>query len=96
MAEPDPIDMGRMADGAAIANMLPYLEHELSRMGDALETRVFQALDARELTPEQALYAWMEKQSYRRLLKRLTTMVKIGETAGYRVSPHLEGNTNDG
>jgi len=92
---PDPIDMGKMVDGARLANMLPYLEAEIQRMITTLENRVFQALELKELTPEQALYAWMEKASYRHLLKRLTTRVRIGQTAGERIAPHMEG-TDDG
>lgn len=91
---PLPRDLGKAMDGAAIANSLPYIADAIKRMESTLDSRVFQEIQDGTLTPDKALYAWLEKVAYRRLIKRLTQYVKVGIAAGERAVPHLEGDDN--
>ena len=84
-------DIGKAQAGARIAGMLPYLAKELGGMEAAVVARVFQDLETGVLTPEKAIQAWIEVRQLRKLLKRLETHIKIGQTAGQRAKPELEG-----
>lgn len=88
-AGPSAEDLGKLADGAAMSGFLPYLEREVEAMYAALETRVFRALDAGELTPELAFAAWQEKRAYALLLKRFSTRIRVGVAAAERVSEYM-------
>lgn len=83
-------DLSKLADGARMAGALPYIRHEVDRMENALIRRVMASLDDGALTPDAALYAWMELAAYRRLEKRLTTITAVGQTAAERVKPAMD------
>lgn len=79
--------MGTVSDAIEAAQVmelqrkLPTIQGELDRMEEVLVSRVFKAIEAREFTQEQALYAWLELLSYRQLSRRLNTRVKVGQMA---------------
>ena len=89
-----PSDLGKVVDASVIAGFMPYLDPELVKMENALTTRVFRALDDGELTPDAAMYAWMEVRAYRKLKKRLDLQVRVGHTVGERISEHLDGGSD--
>ena len=84
-------DLSAIREGAALSGVLPYLEEALNSMEDQLEGRVFASLNEGTLTPELALYAWMEKQSYRRLMRRFNQKVQIGLSVSQENQEELDG-----
>lgn len=69
---------------------LPTLQGELEGMEEALISRVFKAVEERKLSPEQALYAWLELMSYRQLSRRLNAKVKVGQVVVGRVAKQAQ------
>lgn len=68
-----------------ISQMLPVLQTELDGMMAAVQNKVFAALNAGDLTPQDAYSAWVEVHSAHRLMARLQAQVKLGEAAAYHV-----------
>jgi hypothetical protein len=60
-------------------------------MEEGLVARVLQAVTKGELTPQQALYAWLELASYRQLDRRLKAKVKMGQTIVDKVGQTAQG-----
>lgn len=85
-----PADLADAQDAARLAGFLPYLERELAQMAAVLETRVYAQIDKKELTPDMALAAWMEKLAYARLGKRLRQKVTAGTSKGEAAAPFME------
>mgnify|MGYP001613944545 CR=1 FL=1 len=83
-------ELVQIKEAAKLVGFLPDLQAYVDKMERALDNRIFTALDDKTLTPEQALYAWMEKKTYRQLLKRVEQQVKIGVTVGERRSMELQ------
>lgn len=80
-------DLGRIAAGAKLAGLLPYLEAEVDRMDRALENRVYDLINKGALTPEAAFMAWLEKKTLRAFVTRLRQKVNMGQSVGER---HVE------
>lgn len=78
-------DAALVADQAFIVNALPYLKAEADKQIRELENRTFTALDKGELTPELALYAWMEIRAVRKTLSRFETRARIGASVGAKL-----------
>ncbi len=87
---PTPQQLGSVRDGLLIAGFLPYLQQEVAKMCQGVETRMSDAQAKAELTPELALNGWLEVFAARRLLRRFESMVKVGQSQGQRVAPALE------
>lgn len=79
-------DIQKFSEGAKLAGFLPYLESYTDKMEKALRVKVFAALDKKELTPDVALYAWMELQTIYRLKSHFNQHVRIGQAAGERAA----------
>lgn len=79
---PDVEQMASFQDGARLAGVMPYLEAELESMERVVENRVYSALDAKTLTPEAALLAWIEKSSIRRLRTRMKVRTNVTIASG--------------
>jgi len=75
--DPEPALLARISDAARLEGMMPYLEDEVSRMNDALETRIYAKIDHNELSADEALTAWLEKRTYAKLVRRLRSKVKL-------------------
>lgn len=73
-----PVEVNRAVEGVRLGAALPGLQSELRGMEDALFARVFAELEKGKLTPEQALWAWLELHTYRRLERRLRTRAVLG------------------
>lgn len=86
----DARELGIISDGARLQGFLPYLEDAVKQMEAGLEGRIFQLLDKGELTPDLALYAWMEKLAYRRLLRKFDQKVRSGQHLGQKFEKALE------
>jgi hypothetical protein len=84
------IDATALVEGARLAGMLPYLNETLSKMEQALNTRIYTLLNKNELTPEVALYAWQEKHVLNKLRKSFNMKVRLGEAVAERNAPELE------
>jgi hypothetical protein len=78
---PTPEEAEHLGEYGRLSGMVPYLQAEVDRMDAQLETRVFKALEAGKLTPEEALSAWMEKRALKRLLQKIEHKVKLGTSA---------------
>lgn len=87
---PEPKDLASIQDSARLTGFLPYLDNELRRMEEVLDTKIFILLDKGELTPEAAKDAWIEKRAIRRLGRRFDQRVKLGVSTGARLHEALE------
>lgn len=72
-----PVEIGRAIEGARYNAALPGLQEEFRQMEEAIKTRVFTEIEKNKLTPEQALWAWMELYATRRLERRLRTRAAL-------------------
>lgn len=86
------LDATSIAEGARIANFLPYIEDAIYKQIGAAERRVFSLLDSGKLTPEVALYAWQERRIALKMLSQWKQKVRIGQTVGARQTLNMEGN----
>lgn len=75
-------DLQKISEGARLQGFEPYLKDYVEKMERTLVNKVFRALEEKTLTPEVALYAWMELLSYRRLLRKFQQQVQIGIAVG--------------
>lgn len=84
-------DLGLVADGARLLTALPYIRSELEGMEKSLISRVFGAIREKNLSPEAAYAAWLELASYRGLMHRMETRVKVAQSVGETSKNTLEG-----
>jgi len=70
------------ATGAHIASVSPVLNAEIDKMMAQVHNKVFTAISKNELTPELAMQAWHELNSYFRLRQRFNQQIKVGQAAG--------------
>lgn len=89
------INLALVGKGRVSAELLPLVEEVVAGMERSLENRIFQGLAAGTLTPEVALYAWIEKSTYKTLLKRLTTHILVGQSAAQAVAPFMAEKENE-
>ena len=89
MTDVKPEDWATVVDGAHLATAMPYIEDEFEKLEKALITKVLQQVAAQKLSPEEAQQAWFELAATRRVIKRLTTAVKIGTSIGEKISGEL-------
>lgn len=75
---------------AHLVGFLPYLEDAISKMEQALETRVYMQMDKGELTPDKAMYYWQEKLVLRRILRRFQQRTRAGQSLGERLQQQME------
>lgn len=87
---PTPDQLDKISSGAHIASVLPFVQAEIEGMMDAVRARVFAALNDGTFDANMAEAAWREIHGYHRLLKRLETRVKVGNSVGQRVAKQLE------
>ena len=90
MSDVKPEDWAAVVDGAHLSSAMPYIEVEFEQLEKALITKVLQQVSKQELSPENALQAWLELAATRRVIKRLTTAVKIGTSIGEKISGELD------
>lgn len=95
-ADPTPDQMARIADGARMAHMLPYLKDSIQKQMNAVQTRVFAAITNGTFTPEQAYAAWYEMNANHNMLKRVTVHVTLGTAAAETHSETLTIGEPDG
>jgi hypothetical protein len=75
--------------------MLPHLEEYIDRQKNRLVNEVSQKLADGKLTPETAMYAWMEYVSLNRMLRSMASKIRVGVSAGEQYAKALEiGETN--
>lgn len=75
---------------------LPGVQGEIGRMEAALIDRVLREVVKGSLTPQQALYAWLEVASYRQLSRRLNAKVKLGQVVVDKVGREAQKEAKDG
>ena len=68
MTQPTAEEQALAHEAVRLAGILPEIEGFLAKMQRAVEVRTLIALDKGLLTPDQALYAWMEVGTLRKLL----------------------------
>lgn len=89
MANVDMEKLIAVRDSAHIDALLPYLRVELERLEAGVEARAASALAAGTLEPQLAVNLWVEKLSYRKLMRNLEARVKVGHAAGTAVGPDM-------
>lgn len=72
-------DIAAVRDIAVLDQMYPYVQSTVNEMERALENRIMTELAEGTLTPEKALQAWIEKVSYRKILSRFNTRLRVGQ-----------------
>lgn len=82
MTGPSVEQLTQIKRGIALQNLLPGLEEEVDRQEQAVINTAIAKLDKGELTPDQAMYLWMEIKTLRQLLRRVNQKVKVGQGAG--------------
>lgn len=80
-----PEDLTKVRDGAIIANFLPYIEKELETIETGIRSKAYIMLGDGSMTPEAAMYFWMELYTVHRLRKRFQQHVKVGQSAGVQL-----------
>lgn len=70
------------SEGARLSGFAPYLESYIAKAKDRIEAKALKLLEAGTLTPELALYAWMEVSIYRKVLMQFQQRVRLGISAG--------------
>lgn len=91
-----PEDIYAIQEGARLANFLPYLRDFVEKQVTQVENRVMAALETGKLTPEAALYCWMEVRSYRKLLRGMDQRVQVGSEIGKMNAKEFELNMTGG
>jgi hypothetical protein len=87
--------LGSIREGARLQGMLPHLEEYIDRQKNRLVNEVSQKLADGKLTPETAMYAWMEYVSLNRMLRSMASKIRVGVSAGEQYAKALEiGETN--
>lgn len=88
-------ELSHIREGARLQGMLPHLEEFVERQKNRLVNEVTQKLQDGKLTPETAMYAWMEFVSLNRMLKSMASKIRIGISAGEQYAEALKlGETN--
>lgn len=82
MSDPSVEQLTQIKRGIVLQNLLPGLEEEVDRQEQGIIVKAIAMLDKGELTPEQAMYLWMEIKTLRQLLRRVNNKVKVGQAAG--------------
>jgi len=75
---------------AILDNIRPYLEADIKKLIEALENRTYMELEQGKLTPERALNAWIEKNTYRKLLSRYSQRMEVARQAATGVAKMLD------
>lgn len=83
--------LGAVQDAVRLMGFLPYLQKEVDGMAKAVENRVFTSITQGTFSPDQAYQAWLEVHAMKRMVKRLETQVKVGQSQGAKATPYLEG-----
>ena len=84
-------DLVTLSEGQAASTELPMTEKLLLKLEKSVETRIAMILESGEaLSPDIAIQAWIEKFAYRRLHRRLTQQVVMGQNAGEELAPHMK------
>ena len=73
-----------------LVELMPFLEREIGELVKALENKIFSALNKGELTPQDALNAWAEKNSYVKLLSKFKQRVRSGQSIAGQYQTTLE------
>ena len=89
--EPDTADLIALETGTQALAELPVTASAIEDLDRAVNRRIFLILERGDpLSPEIAVQAWVEKLTYSRLIKRLTQRVRMGQTAGENLAPHMD------
>ena len=79
-------ELGQVHDLSHLTHILPVLEQELALRRDRITRRALDMLEKKELTPEVALFFWMEILAVDGLWKSLDTKVRLGQAAGRKLA----------
>lgn len=81
--------LGQVREGARLAGFMPYLEAELDKMHQLLDSRAYQAVSDGSLTPEVALNLWLEKYAYLKLQRRFKQVIAGSVSVGQDIAHQL-------
>ena len=83
---PDPADLEKVNAGSHISSILPFVEAELEGMMNTVKVQVFAAIKKGTYTAEVGDNAWREMYGYYRLMRRLSTTVRVGQHVGEKIA----------
>lgn len=83
-----------ISGGRQVAGVLGELEPHLQKMGNTLISATIGRLQRGELSEAQALEAWRELASYRKVLRRLETQMTMGTEAAQELARRTEEGKN--
>lgn len=75
-------DLAAIQDGARLAGVLPYLQAEAATIKKGIENQVYAALREGTLTPDKAMFFWMQHLAARETVQKFEQKVRIGQTIG--------------
>lgn len=76
--------------GVKLQGIMPEIDAELEGYRRAIENRVFMELQKGELTPDKALFYWMQVLAQKRLLQKLTSQISVGQYIGSKNKDALD------
>lgn len=74
-----PAEIEAIRQGSAIKSVRGELDYMVSGLEKSTKAKVYEAIRAGQLTPEQAVTYWMEMYAYSRLGTRINEMSAKGE-----------------
>jgi hypothetical protein len=86
---PDPALIESALDGQRWAGVMPDIASEVARAKAQVEQRVYRAINEGTLTPEASHLAWLELHALDKMLKRLSSKVKLGLSMGEKFAEQI-------
>lgn len=90
-----PKELADIRQGAVLSNVLPQVELYAEGQKQRIVNEVKQRLADGQLTPDLAMYSWMEYISLDKMLRSLSAKVKLGVSAAEQNAEAMKiGATN--
>lgn len=83
-------ELASISTGVKLQGMLPYLSAELEAYKSSIENKVLMEIEKGTLTPDKALFYWMQLVAQKRLLQRLQMKITVGQYIGEKNSSVLD------
>jgi hypothetical protein len=90
-----PEEAAAFADQSFIASAQPHIQADVAKQLNALVNKTMMSLDQGKLTPELALYAWMEYRATMIVAKRFATRARVGASVGAQFANELDNTGNN-
>lgn len=84
--------LNRVNLGNLSAAALKVLEDAFDAEIAAVDTRIYRAISAGTLNPQEAVQAWLQKHSLHAIRRRLAQNVRAGASASASITPLMNGD----